>query len=63
MSKGGKGGGNSVPPAVHNQNSQQTNGNWGTSGTNSHWDKAMGHRGWQMNPENPNWSCEEDDED
>lgn len=26
------------------------NGNWGTSGTNSTWDKAQGNRGKQLNP-------------
>lgn len=26
------------------------NGNWGTPGTNSTWDRAQGNRGTQMNP-------------
>lgn len=48
-SGGGKSGGQApVPKAVHDQNGDQTNGNWGTPGTNIHWDKAQGHRGSQI---------------
>jgi|GEM_PF-1926734 len=42
------GGGQNVPKAVYNQNSQQPNPNKGTSGTNIHYDKAQGHRGTQI---------------
>lgn len=46
---GGKSGGQTaVPKAVRDQNSQQTNGNWGTPGTNIHWDKAQGSTGSQI---------------
>lgn len=37
-----------VPQAVLDHNSQVTNSNRGTSGTNIHYDTAQGHRGTQI---------------
>jgi len=48
MSKKSGGGNSSVPKAVRDQNSQQTNRNPGTNGTNRIYDIEMGHRGTQI---------------
>lgn len=38
----------SVAKAVYNDNTKATNPNKGTSGTNTSYDKAQGHRGMQI---------------
>lgn len=36
----------------NNHNSDMTNANKGTSGTNKTYSQNQGNRGWQMNPQN-----------
>ena len=36
-----------------NHNADIPNANKGTSGTNKTYDQNQGHRGWQLNPQNP----------
>lgn len=37
----------------NNHNSDMTNANKGTSGTNKTYSQNQGNRGWQMNPQSP----------